>query len=475
MQPQAPPGRLLVPALRAQPDRRLVALAREDCEAASEEIVRRYRPALVRYAATIVPHDRADDVVQDSLAKALPRIAAGQAELHLRPWLYTIVRNTALNDLRDAPPPHQQIDESYDGVEQPPQALERQQSVRSLVTEMRALPAAQREALVKRELEGRGHDEIGTELGISAGAARQLIFRARESLRHALGSLLPMPLLRYLAEGGGGGGDGTVVAAAAGGGGGAIAIKAAVAIVATGAVVAGGVAVKQAERRERPAPAVAKQTRIAPPAANSNLGVAREAAATGVGIEGSRHGGTDEDSGHGGGGEHRDSEGHSPRRGHHDDGGSPGGGESGGDSSGHGGGQGPGRSGDGHSGRDDGNGSSKHGGDSAENHSSGSVSGSGSSGSGERGGSGKGTSGSSSGSGSAGDSGSSGSGSADDSGSSGSSGGPSSNGSSGGSSGSGETPTPTESGSEAVSEPPRDSGGDDGLEGQSNPQPEEDG
>jgi hypothetical protein len=63
MTPRKPSDRIFAsPALRVQPDRRLVTLAREDSEAAVEEIVRRYRPALVRYAALIVPPDRADDV-----------------------------------------------------------------------------------------------------------------------------------------------------------------------------------------------------------------------------------------------------------------------------------------------------------------------------------------------------------------------------------------------------------------------------
>ena len=266
--------------LRLQPDRRLVALTGEGSEAAMEEIVRRYRPALVRYARSIVGADRAEDVVQDSLAKAVPAIGAGVEELHLRPWLYTIVRNTGLNALRDAGPTHQQLDENRDGVEQPPQALERSEQMRSLVRELKGLPDAQRVALVKREMEGRSHDEIGAELGVSTGAARQLIFRARDALRAGLGSLVPMPLLRYLVEGGG---DGGAVAVTAATGGGALAAKAAVAIVATGAVVGGGLAVRHAERRshDSPAPLISREAAlpIAPAGgADAAAGAAREVA-----------------------------------------------------------------------------------------------------------------------------------------------------------------------------------------------------
>ena len=255
------------PALRAQPDRRLVALAREGSELAVEEIVRRYQRPLVRYAASIVPPDRADDVVQDSLARALPGIGSKEREIHLRPWLYTIVRNTALNDLRDAGPPHEHLDESYDGVEQPPQAMERRERVRSLVVGLQELPEAQREALVKREMEGMSHAEIGAELGVSVGAARQLIFRARNALREGAGALVPMPLLRQLAESGDGGG--AAVAAAGAGGGGIVSVKAAIAVVATGAAVTTGVAIEHADRNSSSraaAPVLSRTQGNAPPA-----------------------------------------------------------------------------------------------------------------------------------------------------------------------------------------------------------------
>ena len=90
----------LGPALRAQPDRRLVDLVREGYEAAFEEIVRRYRRPLDRFAAAIVG-GRSEDVTQDAFSKALLALRGSEAEIELRPWLYRIVRNTALNDLRD--------------------------------------------------------------------------------------------------------------------------------------------------------------------------------------------------------------------------------------------------------------------------------------------------------------------------------------------------------------------------------------
>ena len=84
---------------------------------------------------------------------------------------------------------------------------------------LRALPEPQRAAMVMRELEGLSHEEIAAALGVSGGAARQAIYRARAALRDGLGLLVPLPLLRVLfdhgAEAAGAGAGGAVAAAGA--------------------------------------------------------------------------------------------------------------------------------------------------------------------------------------------------------------------------------------------------------------------
>jgi RNA polymerase sigma factor (sigma-70 family) len=208
-------------ALRCQPDSRLVALSREGSEPAFEEIVGRYRASLVAFAAAIVPLHRAEDVVQESLTKAHSALRTGDAEINLRPWLYTIVRNRAFNDLRDQPV-HEHLDESYDGVPQPPDVVARREELRSLVGKVKALPEAQRKALVQRELEGRSHEEIATALALTPGAIRGLIFRARTTLRDAAGLVIPMPAMRYLVGISSSSAGGAALGTAAGGGAGVI-------------------------------------------------------------------------------------------------------------------------------------------------------------------------------------------------------------------------------------------------------------
>jgi RNA polymerase sigma factor (sigma-70 family) len=222
--------------LRTQPDDRLAVLAGEGSKPAFEEIVRRHQGALVGFAAKIAPSARADDVVQESMVKAYLALQRGDRPDSPKAWLFRIVRNTALNERRDWRE-FDHLDENYDGVEQPPQAAERRGELRSLVKALGALPESQRTAIVQRELEGRGHDEIAASLGTSPGAVRQLIFRARETLRTGMGALIPIQLLRMALVSGS---AEPVVAGATGAGIGLTAAKIGIgAVLATGVVAAG--------------------------------------------------------------------------------------------------------------------------------------------------------------------------------------------------------------------------------------------
>ncbi len=232
-------------AIRCQSDSRLVKLVREGHDLAFDEVVRRYRPQLVAYAAAIVPEHHAEDVVQEALTRAHTALGRSDSDMRLRPWLYTIVRNGALNALRDEPV-HTHLDENYDGVPQPPEVAARREELAELTASVKDLPDQQREALVKRELEGRSHEEIGVSLGVSAGAVRGLIYRARATLRDGAGMVIPLPVLRALLSSSQATPEttGAAGAAAAGlaGGGGGIALKAgatlSVAVIAVGSGIA---------------------------------------------------------------------------------------------------------------------------------------------------------------------------------------------------------------------------------------------
>jgi RNA polymerase sigma factor (sigma-70 family) len=255
--------------LRTQPDHRLVALAREGRDSAFDEIVRRYRPGLVAFAAAYAPRDSAEDVVQEGLAAAWRAMHESETEIQLKPWLYTIVRNRALNARRDARP-HEPLGEDIDGVLQPDEIALTNEELERAVAAVNALPPTQRKALVRSALDGRTHDQIAAELGSSPGAVGQLVFRARAGLRNGLGLLIPLPLLRLLlepgAEAAAGAAGAGAAAAAAGGGGSMLAKGAAIGLV--GVIAAGsGVAIERSTR---------SQARDDAPVASRSAGDGRE-------------------------------------------------------------------------------------------------------------------------------------------------------------------------------------------------------
>ncbi len=105
---------------------------------------------------------------------------------------------------------------------------------------MKALPERQRDALVLRELEGRRYDEIASELGVGDGAVRQLLHRARTTLRAGASALTPVGLLdRLMAITQSADPAGRVAELAAGVGGGVGIAKIGVAVLATGALAGG--------------------------------------------------------------------------------------------------------------------------------------------------------------------------------------------------------------------------------------------
>ena len=235
--------------LKLQSDERLLKLFRRGVEAAFEELIGRYRPALVAYAGSIAGPDRAEDVVQDSLVKA-HRSLQDDRDIDPRPWLYAVVRNTALNDVRDnRKHRHDGLGEVAGPGATPDDVVEQRERFAAVLAAVADLPPAQRRALVDHELSGFSHEEIAAELELSTGATKQLIYRARISLRNAFGAMIPLPLVAWLSENpglvatgaAGTSATGTGLMSAIGGGG---AAKLAVVAVVAGGSLAGGIAVE---------------------------------------------------------------------------------------------------------------------------------------------------------------------------------------------------------------------------------------
>src|ERR687886_1191666 len=189
--------------LRTQSDERLVALVRAGHDRAFDAIVERYRKPLLRACQRILPEARAEDALQQALVAAWKGLERGDDVQDLRAWLYRIVRNTALNQLRVAGYDLDELVETLSAAHDPEEEVVRRAVVRQTLAAVAALPERQREALLRTAVEGRGQDEVARDLGLSDTAVRALVHRARVRVRAAATAVVPLPLAAWAAGAGG--------------------------------------------------------------------------------------------------------------------------------------------------------------------------------------------------------------------------------------------------------------------------------
>jgi RNA polymerase sigma-70 factor (ECF subfamily) len=195
-----------------EPDATLVERVLAGESAAFEELVRRHRPGLVRFAAFMLGDaDEAESVAQEALTRALAQLGTFRRELAFGPWLHGIALNVCRNTLRDrtqharpTAPEHLADAPAREGQRHGvlSNILRREINERTLQA-IGQLPAPLREAFVLHFIEGMEYAEIGRITGLAAGTLRVRAHRARALLRQSLGSVVDT----WLREAGGGDGQ----------------------------------------------------------------------------------------------------------------------------------------------------------------------------------------------------------------------------------------------------------------------------
>jgi RNA polymerase sigma-70 factor (ECF subfamily) len=140
-------------------------------------------PRLRRYARALVG-DRyaADDLVQDTLERAINKYHLWRPGSDLRAWLFAIMHNVYVNQLRSrAARPEAALDDE-DSLPQPTGGVDRLE-IRDLQAALAALSAEQREVVLLVALEQLSYAEASSALGIPIGTVMSRLFRARERLR----------------------------------------------------------------------------------------------------------------------------------------------------------------------------------------------------------------------------------------------------------------------------------------------------
>jgi RNA polymerase sigma-70 factor (ECF subfamily) len=140
--------------------------------------LRRYACALTRDAV------RADDLVQSCLVRAIAKQHLWEPGTDLRAWLFTILHNQHVNDVRRSvregvTVPVDEMTQTLTAVSNVHASLQ----LRDLDRAMARLPVEQRQVILLIGLEGMRYEEVAKILCIPIGTVRSRLSRGRDMLR----------------------------------------------------------------------------------------------------------------------------------------------------------------------------------------------------------------------------------------------------------------------------------------------------
>ncbi len=171
------------------------------------------RPELHRYCARLMGSViDGEDVVQDTLVRALVALPELDVETPLRPWLFRIAHNRALDLLRsrlvrNAEPMDAAPDVADPASPDPEETLMRQEAVKTAVSRFAELPLLQRSVVILKDVLDESLTEIATLLDLTVDAVKGHLARGRARLREINAQAGPAPhpqaasaaVLRYVA------------------------------------------------------------------------------------------------------------------------------------------------------------------------------------------------------------------------------------------------------------------------------------
>jgi RNA polymerase sigma-70 factor, ECF subfamily len=150
-------------------------------------------PNLRRYARSLT-HDAvdADDLVQECLARALGKLQLWKVGTDLRAWLFRILHNEHVSQIRRAARQGTAVDWSeYESTLTCAPGQIEQLEIRDLVRALTSLPEEQRTAVLMIGLAKGDYYEVASACKVPVGTIRSRLSRGRKTLR-ALMSVAPL-------------------------------------------------------------------------------------------------------------------------------------------------------------------------------------------------------------------------------------------------------------------------------------------
>ena len=170
-------------------DRRLIDLAQAGNKDAYGQLVLKYQKRVFRLILAMLGRkDMTEDIVQDAFVKGYLALDDFQPEKPFYPWIATIARNLALNQIKKAERerPVSELDDSLiektESFSNPLDEFIESENERRLFGAIMALPIQFRSVFILRTLEEMSYEEIAQYLNISVGTVDSRLHRARERL-----------------------------------------------------------------------------------------------------------------------------------------------------------------------------------------------------------------------------------------------------------------------------------------------------
>ena len=128
----------------------------------------------------------AEDLMQEIFVLVLTKIKTFRGEAKFSTWLYRLAVNTCISQLRKRRPASTTFDEGdfeAVGVSSDPEPVVRRATLKRAIA---GLPVGYRTAVILHDVQGYKHREIAAMRGISVGASKSQLFKARRVLRGVL-------------------------------------------------------------------------------------------------------------------------------------------------------------------------------------------------------------------------------------------------------------------------------------------------
>jgi RNA polymerase sigma-70 factor (ECF subfamily) len=172
----------------------LILKFKEGDKFAFQELVEKYQDSVINASYRFLRNrEEAEEVAQEVFLKVYQSASSYQPKAKFSTWLFRIVVNSCLNQLRDKKKfSSSELDEDLPAPaqDQPDESLEREE-LKSLVREaIDSLPEYQITVIILNQYEGFSYQDMAKILDCSLSAIESRLFRAKENLKKQLNAYI---------------------------------------------------------------------------------------------------------------------------------------------------------------------------------------------------------------------------------------------------------------------------------------------